>query len=415
MERFESDHRRRDGVLIHIIENVVGTFDDNGELVQVRGYVFDDTKRNRYENELRESGQRLARAQEIAHLGSWELDLINNRLTWSDEVYRIFGLEPQEFKATYEAFLERLHPDDRAAVDSAYSGSVREGKDSYEIEHRVVQKGTGAIRWVHEKCEHVRDASGRIVRSVGMIHDITERKRAEDQLKKASDELKRSNVALKQFAYAASHDLREPLRNMASFVKLLERRYKNKIDERADQYIDYIVGSSTRMQDLIEDLLDYSRLETKGKVFKPLNSNDLIERTITDLDASIKENRAEVTHDPLPDVTADSSQLGRLFQNLISNAIKYKGKRKPKIHISASRGKEEWVFSVKDNGIGIDPEYFEKIFVIFQRLHSREEYPGTGIGLAICKKIVELHGGRIWVDSEPGKGSTFRFTIPDRR
>lgn len=364
---------------------------------------------------MRESEQRLARAQEIAHLGSWELDLIQNKLTWSDEIYRIFGLKPQEFGATYEAFLEHVHPDDRAAVDAAYSSSVKEGKDSYEIEHRVVQKGTGEIRWVHEKCQHVRDDAGRIICSLGMVQDVTERKEAEDQLKKATDELKRSNVALRQFAYATSHDLREPLRNMASFVKLLERRYKNKIDEKADQYIDYIVDSSKRMQALIDDLLDYARLETKGKVLEPLNCNELIDRTITDLTASINESKAEVTHDLLPDVTADPLQLSRLFQNLISNAIKYRGTGTPRIHISASRGKDEWVFSVRDNGIGIDPEYFERIFVIFQRLHTREEYPGTGIGLAICKKIVELHGGRIWVDSEPGKGSTFYFSIPDKK
>ena len=380
-----------------------------------RIYLLDITERKKAEEALRESQERLTRAQEIAHLGSWELDLVNNVLTWSDEVYRIFGLQPQEFGATYEAFLERIHPDDRAGVDAAYSDSLREGKDSYEIEHRVVRKDTGEVRWVHEKCQHFRDASGRIVRSVGMVHDITERKHAEEQLKKAADELKRSNVALRQFAYAASHDLREPLRNMASFVKLLEKRYKSKIDEKADQYIDYIVDSSRRMEALIEDLLDYSRLDTKGKIFESVNCNELIDKTIMDLVSSMNENKAEVTHAPLPDIMADPLQLSRLFQNLISNAIKYRGTRKPRIHISASRGKDEWVFSVKDNGIGIDPEYFEKIFVIFQRLHSREEYPGTGIGLAICKKIVELHGGRIWVDSEPGKGSTFYFTIPDNK
>jgi two-component system CheB/CheR fusion protein len=381
----------------------------------IRIYAYDITERKRAEEAVQESERRLARSQEIAHLGSWELDLVSNKLTWSDEVYRIFGLKPQEFGATYEAFLEYVHPEDRAAVDAAYSGSVKEGKDSYEIEHRVVRKGTGEIRWVHEKCQHLRDDAGRIICSVGMVHDITESKQAKEQLKKAADELKRSNVALKQFAYAASHDLREPLRNMASFVKLLEKRYKNRIDEKADQYIDYIVDSSKRMQALIEDLLDYSRLETKGKLLESVSCDELIDKTIKDLEASIKESGAEVTHDTLPDVIADPSQLSRLFQNLISNSIKYRGTSKTKIYISASRGRDEWVFSVRDNGIGIDPEYFERIFVIFQRLHTREEYPGTGIGLAICKKIVELHGGRIWVESEPGKGSTFYFTIPDKK
>ena len=409
----EAEFVSKDGHRTAYFFTGVKTSIDNTECLI--GMGVDITDRKRAEEALRESERRLARSQEIAHLGSWELDPVKNELVWSDEVYRIFGLQPQEFGATYEAFLERVHPDDRSVVDAAYSGSIREGKDSYEIEHRVVRKDTGEVRWVHEKCQHFRDESGRIVRSVGMVHDITERKRAEEQLKKAADELKRSNVALRQFAYAASHDLREPLRNMASFVKLLERRYKNKIDEKADQYIDYIVDSSRRMQALIEDLLDYSRLETKGKLLESVNCNELIDKTITDLHASINESKAEVTHDPLPNVTADPLQLSRLFQNLISNAIKYRGTGTPRIHISASRGKDEWVFSVRDNGIGIDPEYFEKIFVIFQRLHSREEYPGTGIGLAICKKIVELHGGRIWVDSGPGKGSTFYFTIPDKK
>ena len=186
-ERLEVWRRRRDGEPVYIVENLVGHFNERGELYEIKGYLFDDTERKRAEEALRESRERLERSQEIAHLGSWELDLVNNRLTWSDEVYRIFGLQPQEFGATYEAFLDRVHPEDRAAVDAAYSGSLREGRDTYEIEHRVVRRSTGEVRIVHEKCEHVRDASGRIIRSVGMVHDITERKQAEEALRMSEE------------------------------------------------------------------------------------------------------------------------------------------------------------------------------------------------------------------------------------
>jgi PAS domain S-box-containing protein len=377
--------------------------------------IEDITKHKQAEEALRASEQRLARAQEIAHLGSWELDLVNDKLTWSDEVYRIFGLKPQVFKATYEAFLERVHPDDRAAVDSAYSGSVRDEKNSYEIEHRVTQKGTGEIRWVHEKCQHVRDDSGKIIRSLGMVHDITERKQAEDQLKKATEELKRSNAELEQFAYAASHDLREPLRTISAFLRLFEKRYKGKIDEKADEYISFTIDSVTRMDALLNDLLEFSRLGSKTVRMNPVNWAVPLEKAIYNLGSAIEKSGTRITYDQLPTVPANESQITRLFQNLIANAIKFRGERKPVIHIAVKQKDHEWLFSVRDNGIGIEPEFNDRIFVVFQRLHTRQEYEGTGMGLAICKKIVELHGGRIWVESQPGKGSTFYFTIPDRK
>jgi PAS domain S-box-containing protein len=415
VERFESDHRRQDGRVIHIIENVVGIFDNKGELMQIQGYVFDDTESNRYEKELRDSEKRLARAQDIAHLGSWELDLIRNKLTWSDEVYRIFGLKPQAFRATYEAFLDSVHSDDRAAVDAAYSDSVREGRDSYEIEHRIARKGTGEIRWVHEKCQHVRDASGHIVRSIGMVHDVTERRHAEEQLKRAADELRRSNAELEQFAYAASHDLREPLRTISAFLRLFEKRYKGKIDEKADQYISFTIESAARMDALLDDLLEFSRLGSKAVRMNPVNCAVALEKAIYNLASAVEKSGARITYDQLPTVKANESQMTRLFQNLIANSIKFRGEKKPVIHISAKQKNHEWLFSIRDNGIGIDPEFNDRIFVVFQRLHTRQEYEGTGMGLAICKKIVELHGGRIWVESQPGKGSTFYFTMPDKK
>jgi len=235
--------------------------------------------------------------------------------------------------------------------------------------------------------------------------DITERKRSED-------ELKRSNLDLEQFAYAASHDLQEPLRGIAGFAKLLEKRYKGKLDEKADEFIDYIIDDTERMQMLIKDLLEYSRVSAKGIVFRPTNCSVALEQAIYNLRSAMEESGAELTYNLLPTVMGESSQLISLFQNLIGNAIKFRGSEPLKIHISAEQKENAWVFSLKDNGIGIDPEQAERIFVIFQRLHTKEEYSGTGIGLAVCKKIVEHHGGRIWVESEMGKGSTFYFTIP---
>lgn len=376
------------------------------------GMGMDITERRRAEAALRESEQRLARAQEIAHLGSWELDLVKNELIWSDEVYRIFGLQPQEFGATYDAFLGRVHPDDRAAVDAAYLGSVREGEDSYEIEHRVVREGTGEVRWVHEKCHHYRNDSGRIICSVGMVHDITERKHAEEELQKLTEELKRSNADLQQFAYIASHDLQSPLRNVEGFVKMLSRRYKGRLDEKADEFIHYISTGVKDMQVLILDILEYSKVGSDGATFSETDTSLCVSKALANLRGAIAEKNAYITFDePFPKVSGDSVQITSLFQNLIGNAIKF-CKVTPRIHLSVKKEGREYIFSVRDNGVGINPEDSDKIFAVFHRLHGKSEYPGTGIGLAICNKIVKRHGGRIWVESEPGKGSTFYFTLP---
>ena len=376
-------------------------------LNDISGRKRAEKEKERFFKELQENEDRLKKAQEISHLGSWELDVIGNRLSWSDEVYRIFGLKPQEFAATYEDFLEAIHPDDRAAVDAAYSGSLRAGRDSYEIEHRVVRRATGEVRVVHERCAHIRNAAGVIVRSVGMVHDITERKKMEEGLK-------RSNESLEQFAYVASHDLQEPLRMMASYSELLERRYKKKLDSDADEFINYIVDGAKRLQKLINDLLTYSRIGRAGKeVSGELDCNAILGRVLGGMKPAVEESGAVVTNDPLPALTGNESNFSQLFQNLIGNAIKFRGAEPPRVHIGAQRQGGAWLFSVKDN-IGIEPQYKDRIFLIFQRLHGRGEYPGTGIGLSICKKIVETYGGRIWLESEPGKGSVFYFTIPEK-
>ena len=232
------------------------------------------------------------------------------------------------------------------------------------------------------------------------------------ELSKSNIELERSNKELEQFAYVSSHDLQEPLRMVTSFTQLLERRYKGQLDNEADDYIEFIVEGAHRMKYLIDDLLAFSRLNTQAKELESVELENVIDDVLSNLSVTIKENKACITYDPLPTVNADKTQMMQVFQNLIANAIKFQGSNPPKIHISAHKDEKEWKFAVTDNGIGIDPEYQKQIFEVFKRLHTREEYPGSGIGLSVSQKIIRRHGGNIWVESELGKGSTFYFTIP---
>ena len=246
------------------------------------------------------------------------------------------------------------------------------------------------------------------------IRDITTRRKAEANLLQKVEALNRSNEELGQFAYIASHDLQEPLRMVASYTQLLSRRYKGKLDPDADEFIAFAVDGASRMQRLIQDLLAFSRVGSKGKDLLVTSSEDALQQALRNLRGAIEDSGAQVTHEPLPIVMADETQLVQLFQNLVGNAIKYQGPGVPKVHVDVAKdGGKKWVFSVRDNGLGIDSQYFDKIFGMFQRLHKREEFAGTGIGLAICKKIVERHGGNISVESQPGKGSTFRFALAE--
>ena len=530
---------RKDGSVVHIDNCGAPIKDREGNITGVVLIFRDITEKIKNERLLEENRTHLERSQEIAHLGSWELNLINNKLTWTDEVYRIFGLTPGEFEASYEGFLEAVHPDDREFVNNAYFGSIRDNLNAYDIEHRIIKKHSGEVRFVHEKCEHFRDESARIIRSLGMVHDITDRKKAEKDLmdsklklnlalengnigiwewdlikdklilderlekmfgikpgsyersfkgleylvheedisylqssikksikkglpletifriktltgktkyvsakglitknkegkaimmsgvsfditdlqegtnklvSKLNEELLRSNKELERFAYIASHDLQEPLRMVSSFTQMLSKNYGDKLDDRAKEYIYFAVDGSKRMYDLLNGLLDYSRINTKGRAFYHVDLKQIYEIALKNLSLKIKERNVVINSDELPTVTADKSQMIQLFQNLLENAIKF-SMDSPQIDISSKLEKTHHVISISDKGMGIDPKYFDRIFQVFQRLLPKEKFEGTGIGLAICKRIVERHGGNIWVESAPGLGSTFYFTI----
>ena len=260
--------------------------------------------------------------------------------------------------------------------------------------------------------------SGRLIEHAGSPYlmgvgvDITDRKAFEDELVKTNEELKRSNQALQQFAYVASHDLQEPLLMVSSYTQLIAERYRDRLDEKGEKFIHYAVDGAIRMQKLIQDLLTFSRINTHGNPFAEVDVNALIHEALENLTAATRDSGGEVTFDPLPTVMGDKTQLGQVLQNLIGNALKFKADTPPRIHISSKREQDVWQLSITDNGIGIDPQYADKIFIIFQRLHTREAYPGTGIGLALTKQIINRHGGDIWFDSEPGRGATFHFTLP---
>jgi len=367
-------------------------------------------ERARAEAQHQSSQLRLAAAQQIAHLGSWELDIASGVVLCSDELCRIHGIEPGAPPVRFAEFLERVHSEDREIVALAVDQAIRDRK-AFSLHHRLVRPDE-EVRVIHARGDVLLDPEGKPVRIHGTGQDVTELKHAERELARRTLELERSNGELERFAYVASHDLQEPLRAVASHVQILEQDYRGRLDEEADECIRRAVEGAKRMHDLINDYLAYSRVRSGSEPLRPTSSVKALDSALKHLSQSIRESSASVTSDELPEVLADEVQLVQLFQNLVGNAVKFHGDEPPRVHVSAARAANTWLFSVRDNGIGIDPEHSGRIFSLFKRLHTQERYPGTGIGLAICKKIIDRHGGRIWVESMPGMGATFRFTLP---
>jgi PAS domain S-box-containing protein len=520
---FEYRFLKKDGGVVWI-RDVVSVEMEDRQPVKLRGFMMDITERKQMEMQIKENEARYKKAQRLGQVGNWEYNVQTARFWGSDEAKRIYGFDPaaEDFSVNeVESCIperERVH---QALID------LIEKNAEYDLEFEIHPKNSDQTRTIVSTAELERDARGNPLKVIGVIQDITDRKRMEQELRKSKEEyrvlfdsfplgitvadnigrileanveserllgisqdehqgryidgqewqiirpdgssmpaeeyasvralqedrlikdvemgivkpdetvtwinvtaaplmddrvvitynditeLKRSNEELEQFAYVISHDLREPARMVKSYLELLESRYQGQLDEKADIFIDHAVDGAERMQEMINALLDLARIGTRGKEPVPTDAEAVLERTLRSLGRAIKEAEAEVTHDPLPTVMADKAQLAQVFQNLIANGIKFRREDvPPHVHVSAEREGQEWLFSVADNGIGIDPEQAARLFQIFQRLHTQEEYEGTGIGLALCKRIVERHGGRIWVESEVGEGSTFTFTLP---
>ena len=377
--------------------------------------VFRDvTERREAERELREAEARFRKLVERIPAVTYiedvdEGELSTSLLYVSPQIETMFGYSPDEWMATPELFVRLLHPEDRERVLAEDKRTEATG-EPFRMEYRQFTRD-GRVVWIRDEAVLVRDEDGKPLYWLGVQLDVTERKRTEKELAELVEELRRSNAELEQFAYVASHDLQEPLRMMASYTQLLARRYKGNLGDDADEFIGHVVDGAHRMQAVINDLLQYSRVGKRGGSLTPTDAEAAFEAARANLRAAIGESGAQVTSEGLPTVMGDRTQLVQLFQNLIGNAIKFRSEDPPRVHVEAERRDGEWLFAVRDNGIGIEPQYAGRIFMIFQRLHSRTEYPGTGIGLAICKKIVERHGGELWVESVPGEGSTFRFTL----
>jgi len=377
--------------------------------LRMAGSIQDVTERKRAEQALARSERYFRELADAMPQMVWaatpdgKLDYFNRR--W----HSYTGLAASASVA--DGWQAAVHVEDRPLVRRRWRQALETGED-YEVEHRLRRQTDGSYRWHLGRAGAVRDENGQISRWFGTCTDIDDQKSTAQLLARQAEDLTRSNAELEQFAYVASHDLQEPLRGVTGCVQLLRQRLEGRLDVQGTELIQHAVDAAHRMQTLITDLLSFSRVGTRGAPFEPTDCGEVLREAEANLRQSIEESGAVITHDELPVVSVDRSQMTRLFQNLIGNGIKFRGDETPRIHVGAERRGSSWLFSVRDNGIGIDPKYFDRIFVVFQRLHTRRRYPGTGIGLPICKKIVERHGGSIHLESEPDKGATFYFTIP---
>ena len=410
---YEAQRTKKDGTIICILVTLSPIKNVDGEVTGISSIVRDITERKKAEKALIESEEKLNTTIESSPDSIIASDLDLNITSCNRATVNMYEASSSEELIGLNA-MELIDPKDRQKLIESTKIALME-KKSVTLELNSITMNTKKVFPVEISGNSIRNAEGYPIGFVAITKDITERKNAEKEREILIGELERSNKELQQFAYIASHDLQEPLRTISSFTQLLARRYKGQIDKDADEFIDFIVDGTNRMQAMIKDLLQYSRVQTRGEEFKPTDVQDALDKALFNLKITIDENNAEITHDKLPVVIADEKQLIQLFQNLIGNAIKFRKQDEvPKIHVLSKKDEEnnEYILGVSDNGIGMDQQYAGRIFELFQRLHTRDEYKGTGIGLAVAKKIVERHGGKIWVESEPGIGSTFYFTLP---
>ena len=398
---------RKNGSFFYKQVTMVKACDEQGTFNGHHCFLKDITERKLTERALQESESKYRQIVELAEEGIWVIDS-NARTTYANRaMVRMLGYSELEmFGRSLFDFMDA--GEKQQALDN-----VERRKQGIGEKHEFKFKTKdGKDVWTYMSTSPVMDEKGNLLSCCALVYNITERKDSEQQMLQLTTDLKRSNQELEQFAYVASHDLQEPLRAVTSYTQLLAQRYQGNLDEKADKYINYVVDGASRMQQLINDLLAYSRLGTRAQEFEIADCNAAVAQSLCNLEIAIAEKKAVITCESMPTVMADEFQLVQLFQNLIGNAIKFCRQDVPIIHIAAIIQDDEWLFSVRDNGIGIDSEYADRIFIIFQRLHSRREYSGTGIGLAMCKRIVERHAGRIWVESQSGEGAIFYFTIP---
>jgi PAS domain S-box-containing protein len=399
----ETRHRRPDGATVDVRVYSSPLRGAGEEIHGVVGMITDVTERNLIVEAFRESKERFQSAFLYAPIGMAIASLDGRILRVNPAFCRMLGTTEAELLR--RSWQDLVHPRDRCVP----GGEAEPGAGRREL--RLVARD-GRVVFAQWDTSLVCDSGGRPQYQIGQVVDITAAKEAEEKIRRYAADLERSNADLQHFAYVASHDLQEPLRMVRGFVELLARRYQGKLGPDADEYIRYAVDGARRMQDLIRGLLAYSRVGTQGKSFAPVAAEEPFRRALMNLQAAIEESGAEVSCDPLPAVLADDTQLAQLFQNLIGNAVKFRGEDPPRIAVRVADKKEVWEFAVEDNGIGFDPQHADRIFQMFQRLHGPTKYAGTGIGLALCKRIVERHGGGMRVESAPGKGSTFYFTLP---
>jgi PAS domain S-box-containing protein len=463
LQVYEAPVQYADGSRRTVIFNKSVFNDLDGKLAGLTGVMVDITQRKKAEESLHESEKQLNDILNHLPDATFAINCEGMVIFWNKALEDMLHVKSDDMigKVNYEysipfygdrrpILIDLILKTDDEFLNSQYY-NIKRDKHAIMAETTISNFFGNEDMVLWGKASPLYDEEGNLMGAIESIRDITEMRKAEIELQKYHEnleeqveerteelektneklksviakhekaeikmselvvELKRSNKDLEQFAYVASHDLQEPLRMVSSFTQLLERKYRDKLDEDANEYIWYVVDGAKRMQSLINDLLSYSRVTTKVKDFAKINLNETVDEALFNLEIAIEENDTIVVVDSLPQIHGDSSQMVQLFQNIIGNAIKYRSEKIPEIHISASEGDQEWIFKIEDNGIGIQPEYNERIFQIFQRLHGSDAYSGTGIGLAICKKIVELHGGSIWVNSKPGEGSIFYFTIP---